>query len=63
LTAKGILEACARQYFLGGIKRIEEIQGWTHIISGREVLIVLASTCSEVKLTEIGVVVTGSDNK
>ena len=49
--------------FLGGIKRIEEIQGWTHIISGREVLIVLASTCSEVKLTEIGVVVTGSDNK
>ena len=60
---KEFLKLVQGSTFLGGIKRIEEIQGWTHIISGREVLIVLASTCSEVKLTEIGVVVTGSDNK
>ena len=46
------------------IKRIdgEETQVWKHIIAGREVLIVLASTCSELSLTEIGVV-TAFDNK
>jgi hypothetical protein len=33
LKAKGILEACARQYAFWVIKRIEEMQGWTYIIA------------------------------